>query len=296
MHSILLVGLGLLLAACEGEGEPDAPAPPPPECRVVQTPAPLPLVLDEVSGVAPGRRQPGVFWMHNDSGGEPAVFALDAAGRLLGRVRVAGAQNRDWEDVAVGACAAGTCLYVADIGDNAAAQPEVHVYRVPEPAVGDSLTAPAQRLRLRYPGGPRDAEALFVLPSGVFVLTKGRNSPVELYRLPDGARPEQPAVLERVRAFGTNVEPLFDQITGASASPDGRTVAVRSYRTLYLYRAAELTSAAAVEPFRFDLSGLGELQGEGVALLDDGTVLLTSEGGPGGLPPTLAVLRCSGLR
>src|SRR5687767_2251902 len=73
--------------------------------------------LPEASGVALSRRSPGLLWSHNDSG-EPMVFAVDTAGVAKGRVRVAGARVTDWEDISVGPCAQGSCLYIADIGDN----------------------------------------------------------------------------------------------------------------------------------------------------------------------------------
>ncbi|HEX9107875.1 MAG TPA: hypothetical protein VF832_11615, partial [Longimicrobiales bacterium] len=147
--------------------------------------ADLPSVLNESSGLAASRRHPGVLWTHNDSDGEPAVYAIDTRGRLLGTVRVTGARNVDWEDIALGPCAAGDCLYIGDIGDNDAVRGEVQLYRVPEPAPGDAATAPAERLTLVYPDGPRDAEALFVLPdSSVYIVSKGRKSPVAVYRVP----------------------------------------------------------------------------------------------------------------
>src|SRR5215203_986867 len=57
--------------------------------------------LREASGIAASRTQAGVFWMHNDSGSEPVLYRTNASGAILSAVRVAGATNVDWEDVAV---------------------------------------------------------------------------------------------------------------------------------------------------------------------------------------------------
>src|SRR5690606_10690255 len=105
----------------------------------------LPADVAESSGLAASRSHPGVFWTHNDSGDEAFVFAIDSAGRLLGRVRVTGAENHDWEDIALAPCGddAGDCLYIADTGNNLGSREEVAIYRVPEPAPDDSATAPA---------------------------------------------------------------------------------------------------------------------------------------------------------
>jgi hypothetical protein len=107
-------------------------------CKPAGRLSPLPA-LPEASGVTGSRRTPGLLWSHNDSG-EPVVFALDAAGVVKGRVEVAGADVTDWEDITIGPCAQGSCLYIADIGDNRRTRSQISVYRVPEPRPGDSMT------------------------------------------------------------------------------------------------------------------------------------------------------------
>ncbi len=89
--------------------------------------------LPEASGLVASRVTPGRLWAHNDSG-KTEVFALDAKGTVTGRVSISGAALEDWEALASGACADGTCLYIADIGDNNGKRKEIIIYRVPEPA------------------------------------------------------------------------------------------------------------------------------------------------------------------
>lgn len=250
----------------------------------------LPREVGETSGAAWSRTRPGVWWTLNDSGNPPELFAFDSAGRRLGTVRVAGAENRDWEDLAAGPCAGGTgdCLYVAEIGDNGAEFDAVTLYRVPEPAPADTVTAPAERFTARYPGGARDAEAVFVLPDGgAYVVTKGRRTAVELYRFPlDSAGTAQ---LQPVRVLAPVPHSSRDRVTGAGASPDGRWIAVRTYETLEIYRREALLGGGA-PTIRTSLKSLREPQGEAVAVRDDGRVLLTTEGDGG--DPELALLAC----
>src|SRR5262249_26664738 len=59
-------------------------------------------VLTEVSGVVASRAHPPVFWVHNDSGGEPTVYAISPTGASLGAYPIAGATAIDWEDIAIG--------------------------------------------------------------------------------------------------------------------------------------------------------------------------------------------------
>src|SRR5688500_17838526 len=52
---------------------------------VAATPAQIATLADravrESSGLVASRREPGLFWTHNDSGDGPLVYAFDRAGR-----------------------------------------------------------------------------------------------------------------------------------------------------------------------------------------------------------------------
>ena len=234
--------------------------------------------LPEGSGVAASRRTPGVFWAHNDSG-DPVLFALDSQGAVKGRVRVSGAQVDDWEDIAVGACPQGTCLYVGDIGDNNGRRKHVTIYRVPEPSPGDSATANAEAFQASYPGGPHDAESLFVTAdSRVFIVTKGSPGVVALYRFPSELASGRVMQLERVGepVAGENVKPE-DRPTAADISPDGRWIAIRTTKRVAFYAAADLTAGRWREAFRTDLTSIGEPRGEGVTFADGSTLILVGE-------------------
>ena len=255
--------------------------------------------LPEASGVASSRKTPGQLWLHNDSG-QPALFAVGTDGTLQGRVRVYGAGVSDWEDVDVGPCPQGSCIYIGDIGDNNAKRRSVVIYRVPEPDAKAGTSAPSESMRLTYPDGPRDAEAFFVLPNGnLFIVTKGERGPAALYRVPEAFRNGATAQLERVATIveseGNSNAAVArpNRITGASASRDGRWIALRSLHAVTFYAAEEFTAGTIKEVLRFDVSAVRERQGEGVAFGDDGIVWLSSEGGGGARPGTIARLDCT---
>lgn len=263
-------------------------------CHIVQPSSPLPAGLEESSGVVASRQHPGVLWTHNDSGSEPEVVAIGEAGGIVARIPVGGARALDWEDLALAPCPSGSCLYVADIGDGGARREEIGVYRFSEPDPAAPGEVVAEYFPATYPGGARDAEALFVLNSGeIFVITKGRRGPVELYRYPDSARAGESVSLELVRTLAPRAQPIEQQVTGAGISPSGDWVAIRSYKRLRIWRTADLLGGGSRPALTVDLSPLGEIQGEAVALLDNGGVVLTSEGGFPGAAGTVAVLSCS---
>ena len=290
----------LLLPGCGDEprpDDPDAPAPlamasQPTACDVVTGGIALPDQVPESSGLARSSRRPDRFWTHNDAGGNRELFAIDEGGALRGRIRVGGARVVDWEDIAAAPCNGGSCLYIGDIGDNDGDRSGITVYRIAEPTAG-TTTAAATAIHARYPQGSPDAEALFAHQGRLYLVTKGRRSPIRLYRFPEGGSSGATAgTLELITELAPEPESERDMVTAAGASPDGQWVGIRTYRTLLIYPAAELLSGQVPQPIRHDLSELREPQGEAVALGPAGEVWLTTES-DGGQDPAISGLTCN---
>lgn len=288
-HPWLLAGA--VAAAC-APAEPTRAAAAP--CSDPVSVATLPPQLAEASGVALSRNHGGVLWVHNDSEGSPSLYALSTDGALLAEIELPAAGTQyDWEDLAIGPCPTGDCLYIGDIGDNLHQRDDRALLRIPEPLPRGGTVGAVERFPIAYPDGPRDAEALFVMPdTTLFIISKGRTGPVTLYRYPPPLRAGRPVTLERVQELTPGLMQLPDLVTGASATEDGSFVAVRTYSHLQLYR-FDADTLAAVWPDRgFDLAPLAEPQGEGVTVGPDGTVYLVSETGPDSRPAPLSRLSC----
>ena len=252
--------------------------------------AELPEVA-EASGLTVSRRNSDVLWTHNDSG-QPILYAVGIDGKLRGRVRVTGAQMDDWEDVSVGPCPQGSCIYIADIGDNKNERRAIAIYRVPEPAPGETATQEADVFYATYPDQPQDAEAFFVDPRGtMFVVTKGEGSPISLYRFAGQPAPGSTTTLQRVATLAGHAKKPM-RITDADMSWDGKWVVLRTLDELELYKASDLLSGHAGTPLEYDLTPLAEPQGEGLAVARDGTVYLVGEARNGIGGGTLARLSC----
>lgn len=260
--------------------------------------------LRESSGVAVSRTHAGVLWSHNDSGDGPFVYALDLQGRDLGAVRIPGAGAVDWEDMTLGPCppgaGAGDCLFLADVGDNLEVRPFVTVYAVPEPTPpigpGDTtgVTAPPAALRLRFPDGSHDVEAVYVSrrDTALSLVSKGRSGPIRVYRAPRQAWDADSIVtVERIQTLPIDPDPRAGRwVTGAAIRPDGRLVAVRTLHDVYLFAAGiagQLSPAARRCPIARQ-----EYQGEAVDFLDDTTLVLTSETGGRAAWGTIHTVRC----
>ncbi|HET6670980.1 MAG TPA: hypothetical protein VFH15_12195 [Pyrinomonadaceae bacterium] len=302
------VGLGLLQANRPLTIAIPSAAPTPQKTAKTDTygpPTSLALLKDkavkESSGLAASRSFPGVYWTHNDSGDGPFIYAFDVRG-IKGVWRLSGATARDWEDIAVGpGPSAGTnYLYIGDIGDNRGSRTEIVVYRVPEPELSPrslskskaAATAPSEALRLRYPDGSHDAEALLVHPhtGNIYIVTKVAFANPEIYEAAAPLKTGRTITLNRV---GTLEVPslLGGIITGGAISPDGRRVAFCDYMQGYeavLENASSAFDTIWKRPL-VPISLGSRKQGEAITYrLDGKALLMTSEGSP---MPLMQVVR-----
>jgi len=136
------------------------------------------------------------------------------------------------------------------------------------------------KIQVEYPDRAHDVEALYVEPDGsVILMTKGRSGGVLTYRVP----PEAWALNSMSKALRVDSlpiqanYPLGRVVTDAAISPDGRLVAVRTYRELWFFTRAE-DGRLSLDPARpvCDLTGL-QRQGEAVDWWLGDTLVLTSE-------------------
>jgi hypothetical protein len=253
--------------------------------------------VNESSGLIASRRNPGLYWTHNDSGDGPFLYCLRGRGESCGVWTVTGAEARDWEDMAAGPGPGRqrSYLYVGDIGDNLDDQEHVTVYRVAEPDVAASPTgtrsAPAateeaEALGLRFPDGPHNAEALLVHPQtgDLYLVTKEGAAAVYVARAPLSPSSVNLLVRVAVLPIGTG-QGRNGLVTGGDISPDGRRVALCTYGDAYELEAPageEFDAVWQQPPHRIRL-GVRPV-GEAIAYRLDGRALLTTSEEPLGAP------------
>ncbi|NIP78348.1 MAG: hypothetical protein GWM90_03765 [Gemmatimonadetes bacterium] len=237
-----------------------------------------------------------MFWTHNDSGGDPAVFAVDSTGALLARVRLPGVSNRDWEDIGIGPCepGGGPCLFLGDIGDNSERHERIAVYRIPEPdPATDSVSGPVAILLATYPDGPRDAEGLFVTEAGIHIVNKGRSDAIDLFRLPPPYDTSTTVSLERVQRLAPPPTSVSAQVTAAAVDPTGQRAAIRTYSSIRFF-AVEADTLRPLDG-QAGMVAPSQLQGEGLDFISPDLVILTSEA-QASRPASLVILSCDPLR
>lgn len=188
-------------------------------------------LIDEASGIAASRKNADVFWVHNDHGGSACIFALTSSGKHLGIYYLSGADDEDYEDIAIGPgpIPGVDYLYVGNIGDNNNNRSWIEVYRVAEPDV-DANQSPMNTtltgidtIKLQYPGGARDAETLMVDPvtKDIYIISKSEASS-RVYRAPYPQSTTTPTTMEY------RAQLPWRKASGGDISVEGNMIIVRT--------------------------------------------------------------------
>ncbi len=295
---------GLLLALVSCGAAPVVPPPTPPKtCRFGPAKAGPELgdtALNELSGLVASRVNAGVLYANNDSGDTARFFAMDSDAKALGRFELDGAKANDWEDLSIGPCPAGTCVYIGDIGDNLLARTDCAVYRVKEPElpagkVVGTVKVLFERFPFQYPNAEKhNAETLFVHPvSGeVFIVDKQfPGDPSTVFKFPMPMDATKTAVLIKVATLAVPA-PKDNSLTGGALSPDGTSLLLRMYNRLVelkLPEGAPFEKIFSAKATAVPVSA--EQQGEAVAWRADGRGYFTASEEVG-VKPTLNKVEC----
>ncbi|MEO1750776.1 hypothetical protein [Thiofaba sp. EF100] len=262
--------------------------------------------VDEASGLIASPHHAGIYWIHNDSRAffdsqptEPLLYAIDIAGRVRGELWVEGLKPYDWEAISAFRWKGRAYLLIGDLGDNRARRTRgIRLDAIEEPGriEGRWQLKPAWTLRLTYPDGPRDAEAMAVdgTEGAVYILSK-RDLPARLYRAPLLAGKGGTRTLEylgEITAFDAplttgmpselKVLPFTHQPTDMAFAPDGGEVAVLTYAHLYVFpRQAGQSWLEALRgtPKVYDLPGARQY--EGLSYSHDGKAWVIVQEGEG---------------
>lgn len=258
---------------------------------------------DEASGLLtlPGTAAsgvPGRYLTVDDDDGPLELVAIDEAGAVVGRTRIAEVEAVNPEALALGPCPAGTCVYIGDIGFTQ--RRTIVVHRLPlDQVVADGTaaeparaTVPVESWRFRWPDDAQDAEGMLIEPDGSVLLVdkpsrKRQAEPTRLYRGPAGGGDLQ--VLTEF-TLPAPTAPLRTLVTGnvvTDAAADDRRVLLLTYDQVIEYTdpAGDARSHLADFPSwpHRNLPLPPSAQAEGIAPTPDGCgYAVVSEAGPSG--------------
>jgi len=226
-----------------------------------------PGIIDEASGIADSKANPGYLWVEQDSGNPSDIILLSYAGEVFKRITIRSAINRDWEDIATGnGPAAGTnYIYLADIGDNNKVYTQYLIYRFPEPLATTDTVSVYDEIRFQYPDGSHDAEAILVDNSSkdIYIITK-QDALSRIYKL---VYPQNTAAVNVAVYMGALA---FNGVVSAAGSRAGDELLIKTYTSLYYWKKAASESIEQVlNKNPVALAYQQEPQGEAVCFKND---------------------------
>jgi hypothetical protein len=245
--------------------------------------------ITESSGLTPSLWFPGVLWTHNDSGNPPKIYAIGRNGGTRATLTLLAEPNVDWEAITSLRVPAGTgapggpLIAVGDIGDNTGVHPNVRIAIIREPGrLRSGSVRPIRVLRLRYPGGPRDAETLMADPrTGRFYIVSKTLFGADLYAVPASlwpGRAGRPPRVSRVTTLQRVGSIAANFVTDGTFLRDGRML-IRGYGRVYVVAPPESVRDGTVDVLTS--AGLPtQDQGESIAVTDGGRQALIGSEGP----------------
>lgn len=243
--------------------------------------------LIEPSGLGASRINPGVLYSHGED--NPYVLAIDSSdASTVGSYR-ADVIPWDWEDMAVGPCPTGSCIYFGDIGKESGRpgpQPETFaIHRTPEPDIAAGQTGGTLHVdtfRFAYPDGAKNAEALMVHPvtGAIYVLTKSNTGWSGVYTFPkpippDGDRVTVLKKIAEIQLPTRDGDVNYSKVTAASIDPTGDHFLIRTYKTVWKFDSwhPSFEKSFYVDPV--PLTDTQERQGETIEYALDGSGYFT---------------------
>lgn len=239
----------------------------------------------ENSGIVKSRTREDVYWMENDSGDEPRIYAVNRKGEVYGAERyeevsgvlIGGAINIDWEDITVDA--SGNVL-IADVGNNCNCRRDLVIYVVPEPRPDAGRAAFLKKLFFRYPDqyeypAPSqdfnyDCEGVFTVGDTIYIASKNRSDTyTKLYAMED-PKSDEVNTLIYIGRFD-----VHGKATGADATPDGLHLVIVTYEYIWHFKRTSLEQSffeGEISVMKYEAP-----QVEAVCFADSDTLLLSCE-------------------
>ena len=223
--------------------------------------------VNEISGIADSKVNPGYLWGQEDSGNPPQLYLISHDGTVSKKLYIKGVTNRDWEDMAL----SGNEIYIAETGDNGQVYPEYSFYKFPEPLATTDTIRAVDVIRFKYADGSHDAEAFLIDPvsKDIYIITK-RDNPSKVYKL------THPYSLNSMNTATEVASLVYSGVVSASISADGKEIMVKTYPAIFYYkRAAGETIEQALQKAYVTLPYKMEPLGEAVTFAYDNSGFYT---------------------
>jgi len=245
----------------------------------------LPEEINETSGLV---FCGGLLWTHNDSGGDPVLYAIDTVEfKIVRRLTLKNAYNVDWEDITID----DDMVYVGDFGNNRGSRRDLSIYYFPlsnllNPSVTEVVV---DTIRFSFSDQtdftPRknaqgfDCEAFFASDENLYLLSKRWNdAKTFFYRLP---KTSGTYVAEKIGGFYCD-----GLITGADYDRKLHRLALIGYKNkiwepfMYLIYTFDESEPYEWHGRRIAMPNYTSTQTEGIVFKDRNHVYISAEKSP----------------
>ena len=223
----------------------------------------------------------GTLWTHNDSGGEPKLYAIDKKnGKIVRTVTISNATNVDWEDLAYDS----THLFIGDFGNNMGKRKNLRIYKIKRSDLKQKTAIKAEIIDFSYATQTNftsssnnnfDCEAFIVYENKLYLFSKNHgDKKTDLYRLDIEAGED---VGEKIATFNTDA-----LVTGASIDIENKVLALIGYTTKGTPRTWIFSKFTDADFFKGDIVKIkwgtpAKAQIEGVTHIAKGKLYISSE-------------------
>ena len=232
--------------------------------------------LQEASGLAVSRNNPGNFWTHNDSGDSANLYLFDRSGKILLTAKLQEIEAFDWEEMSTQQSGSSSYLFIGDIGDNEAVRSNIVIHRIKEPTFqGQPVVSVAkdniESMVIKYAKGARDSESFFYDPqTDMIVLISKREEDVKVYEFPFEPSKKPVEISSKGRI------PLRN-FTSADLLPNG-DILIKNYDNIFYWKRIYMSAAEVMvnsKPVRIPY--FKEPQGEAICTDEKGNFYTVSE-------------------
>lgn len=185
--------------------------------------------LPEASGLVVSQLHSDRLYHINDSGEGPVFYQTRRDGSETKKVKVENWNPKDPESLGYGPCPIQTqkpCIVIGDIGDNQKKRKNLRLAVIREELDFGSSVNPLNVIKIRYPDGRFDAEAMEVHPvtGDLYLMTK--TLPTRIYRL---SQKELARKSKKARQLEWVGNLAISYPTGLSLSPRGEKFLLLTY-------------------------------------------------------------------
>jgi hypothetical protein len=200
----------------------------------------LPIAMKEISGIIQDGK--GQYIAINDSGNPNELYVLSENGKLLRKVEVKNAKNKDWE--AITSDRNGN-LFIADLGNNGNKREKLVIYKVNEADVYQNSYVYAMPIEIKYADQKKfppkekhlnyDVEALIHHNHKLYSFTKNRTRPFTgytyVYEIEIQSDKQK---VKRVDSLFLGSDKVNNRVTDAAISRDQRHLVLLSHDRIWM--------------------------------------------------------------